>query len=251
MRRHVLTTLLSCLLVPALVAIAHAQTQTADQIVEKHLAALGGRAALGKLTTRKATGTVTTSTPAGDLPGSAEVYSKAPNKTHAILRLDVSALGGSGEVVVEQVFDGKTGFSLNSMQGDADITGRQLDNMRNNLFPSALLNYKDNGTRIEVLPPDTINGRDAIVLRLTPKTGSPITLCLDTETYLIARTTTTVDNPAGGEMEQTVEPSDYRTVDGVKVAFVVVNSNELQTLTLHLSKVEHNVAIDDAMFVKK
>jgi len=40
-------------------------------------------------------------------------------------------------------------------------------------------------------------------------------------------------------------------VDGVKVPFKVVNANTLQTLTITFSKVENNVAVDDAMFVKK
>ena len=37
----------------------------------------------------------------------------------------------------------------------------------------------------------------------------------------------------------------------MKVAFRVVTSNPAQTLTIAMTKVEHNVAIDDAMFVKK
>ena len=35
-----------------------ALAQTADELVEKHLAAMGGRAALSKLTSQKATGSV-------------------------------------------------------------------------------------------------------------------------------------------------------------------------------------------------
>jgi hypothetical protein len=31
----------------------------------------------------------------------------------------------------------------------------------------------------------------------------------------------------------------------------VVTANAMQTLTIALDKVEHNVAVDDAMFVKK
>ena len=43
--------LLSLLFVPALASRAAAQT--ADEVVEKHLAALGGREALGKITSRR------------------------------------------------------------------------------------------------------------------------------------------------------------------------------------------------------
>ena len=64
MKRHYLPLLLSLLMAPVLVT--HAATQTADEVIEKHLAALGGREALGKLTSRKATGTMTVATPNGN-----------------------------------------------------------------------------------------------------------------------------------------------------------------------------------------
>lgn len=61
-------------------AVRGAQAQTADDVVAKHLQALGGSDALGKLTSRRATGTVTISTPAGDISGPIELLSKAPTK---------------------------------------------------------------------------------------------------------------------------------------------------------------------------
>ena len=43
--------------------------QTADDVIEIYLAAIGGRAALGKLTSRTTTGTIMLSTPGGDVSG--------------------------------------------------------------------------------------------------------------------------------------------------------------------------------------
>lgn len=239
---------LSVLALPLFAGVAAAQS--ADDIIEKHLAALGGREALGKLTSRHATGTVTISSQAGDLSGSIETFAKVPNKTRVLMKLDLSAMGG-GEVVVEQLFDGTSGYTLNSMQGDSEITGTQLDNMRNGAFPTAMLRYKEAGTKIELLPREKVAGKDAIVLLVTPKTGSVSRLFLDPETYLTIRTVAKIAAPQVGEIEQTNEVSDYRTMDGVKVPFRLSNSNPLQTLTVVLKSVEHNVPIDDAMFGKK
>lgn len=227
-----------------------AQTPTADDIVEKHLAALGGREALGKLTSRRSTGTIQLSTPAVALSGTVEISLKAPNKSRSLIRLDMQAMGG-GEMVVDQRFDGVKGVALNSVQGDMDITGNQLDNMRNNAFPSALLTYKTTGTKIELLPQEKLNGKDAVVLLITPKTGSVVRSYLDAGTLLQVRTVAKI-TPAnvGTEIEQTIDLSDYRTVDGVKVPFSIVTTNPLQMVTIALTKVEHNVAIDDAIFVK-
>lgn len=139
------------------------------------------------------------------------------------------------------------------MQGDSEITGNRLQNMGNNVFPSALLNYKAAGTALEVQPKQQIGGKDAIVIRATPKAGSAVLMFFDAETYLLVRTVTTVNDPQmGGDVEQTAELSDYRVVDGVKVPFQIVNSSAMQagtqSGTIRLTKVEHNVALDDALF---
>ena len=239
----------SLLLIQPLVGPAAAQS--VDDVVEKHLAALGGRDALAKLTTRTTTGTLSIVTPAGTFPGSIETYSMAPNKVRSYMRLDLSA-AGAGEMIIEQKFDGMTGIAMNSLQGNTEITGNPLENMRNNVFPSSLLRYKEAGSKAELLPKEKVGDRDAIVLLLTPRTGSPVRYYIDAETWVIARTVTKVNAPQlGGEIEQTSDFTDYRIVDGVKTPFQVVNANPAQTVTITLTKVEHNVALDAAMFAKK
>jgi len=47
-----------------------------------------------------------------------------------------------------------------------------------------------------------------------------------------------------------VDASDYRLVDGIKVAFAVHIRNSAQTIALTLNKVESNKPIDDALFSK-
>ena len=75
-----------------------ASAQTADDVVEKHLSAMGGRAALGKLTSRSTVGTMTLSTPAGDITGPIEILSQPPNKTRTLIKMDLSALGAGRAV---------------------------------------------------------------------------------------------------------------------------------------------------------
>ncbi len=249
MKRHHLALLLSLLIAP--VPVTHAAQQTADDVIEKHLAAMGGREALGKLTTRKAMGTITITTPNGDLTGPVELYSKLPNKTRAYIVLDLTSLGSSDKLTLDQKFDGTAGWALNSLQGDTHITGNQLDNMKNATFPNPLMNYKATGAKVELLPNETVTGKAAIVLRITPKVGSVTKLYLDAATYLPFRSSATINMPQmGGDIEQVAEASDYRTVDGVKIPFKTVNSTPVQSATIVLTKVEHNVPVDDAMFVK-
>jgi outer membrane lipoprotein-sorting protein len=225
--------------------------QTADEVIEKHIAALGGRAALSKITSRVSTGTISVSTPAGDVSGTFESDLKAPNKTRIYMKLGLMALGAPDDMIIQQKFDGTTGYVLNSLQGDLAVEGNQLDNMRNNVFPTFFLNYKEAGTKVEVGPKEQVNGKPAIVLLVTPKSGSAPRVYLDAETYLIVRTVTKVNVPAaGGDIEQTSTLSDFRTVDGVKVPFQIVQSSSQQTFTIKIDKVQHNVALDEAIFKK-
>ncbi len=248
MKKLSLALAFSVLLLPTLATFA--APQTADEIIEKHLAAIGGRAALAKITSRKAVGMVTLTTEAGDLTGPAELYTKAPNKSRALLTIDLTPVGMSETMTIDQRFNGTEGWAKNSMQGDTQIMGNQLDNMKNSHFPSSLLTYKEQGTKIEVLPKETIGGKELIVLQVTPTAGSSSKMYLDPQTYLLVRSVARISSPEVGELEQTSEQSDYRAVDGIQIAFMVVNSSAVQKITIALKTVEHNVAMDDAMFNK-
>ncbi len=224
--------------------------QTADELIDKHLAAIGGRDTISKLQSRMETGTMTLSMQGAEVAGTIEVYNKVPNKTRVLIKLDLSAMGAA-EMTIDQRCDGETGFQINTLQGDKEITGNQLQNMRNAQFPSPLLNYKETGAKVEVVGKEKIDGRDMIVLQYTPKTGSASRQYFDPETFLITRIVMKMDIPElGGEIEQTTDLSDYRDTDGIKLPFKSKITNPMQLMTITLSKIEHNKPIDDAMFSK-
>ncbi|MEW5980898.1 MAG: hypothetical protein AB1806_00850 [Acidobacteriota bacterium] len=226
------------------------QAQTADEVVEKHLAALGGRAALEKVTSQVATGAITVSTQMGNISGTVEVSRKAPNKTRSLTVLDLSAMGGT-DMVIDQRCDGTAAWVSNSLQGDRDITGDQLQGLLNAYFPSPLMNYRETGGRIELTGKDTFGGRPVHALQYTPKAGPVTKFLIDAETFHIVRSVATINIPeAGGPLEQTSEPGDYRAVDGIQVPFAVTVVNPMQTVSIALSKVEINKALDDAVFAK-
>ena len=226
-----------------------ASAQTADEVIEKYLAAIGGRAALEKLTSRSTTGTITVSLPNGPVSGSIEILNQRPNKTRTLTKLDLTSLG-AGQVTREQRFDGASGYILDSLQGSREITGNQLDNLKNTGFPTPLLNYKERGATVELAGKEKIDARDAYVLLFKPKTGSVARQFVDAETYLPVRIVIKVDTPETGEVEQTSDLSDYREVDGIKVPFTIKVSTGGQGFTIAVDKVEHNLKIDETVFSK-
>jgi outer membrane lipoprotein-sorting protein len=229
---------------------ATAAQPSATEVIEKSLAALGGRAAHAKLQSRTATGSITLSTPAGDIAGTLEMLNTVPNKTRMLLKADLSALG-AGELVVDQRFDGEAGYVLDSLQGNRAITGNQLDNMKNSSFPHPFLNYKDRGTSVQLAGKETVGGREAYVVVFDPASGSQVRNYIDAETFLPIKSVMKADIPQlGQEVEQTTEFFDYKEVDGVKIPFRITTSSSIQSITITLTSVEHNVKVDDALFVK-
>lgn len=223
--------------------------QTADEVIEKTLTALGGREALGKLSSRAMSGAITVSTPGGDISGKIEVWNQSPNKSRTLISLDLSSLG-AGNVTVDQRFDGTSGITMDSMRGNSDITGSQLENMRNNAFPSPLLTYKDRDSKVELSGRQKVGDRDTFLLVFTPKTGPVTRQFVDAESYLPVRAIVTLETPEAGPLEQTTDFSDFRDVDGVKVPFAIKGSSAVQNISITVAKVEHNVKIDPALFVK-
>lgn len=226
-----------------------ASAQTADEVIEKSLAAMGGRAAMQKVKTRAMTGAMTLSTPAGDIPGTVDITNSLPNKQRTVIKADLSALG-AGQLLIDQRFDGTHGYVLDSLQGNREITGSELDNMKANAFPHPFLDYKAQGTSVKLTGKEKVGERDAFVLQFETAAGSLIRQFVDAETYLPAQTVLKITIPQMGEMEQTARPSDFRDVDGLKVPFKLNISSAVNGFTVTFSKVEHNVPVDDKLFVK-
>jgi hypothetical protein len=151
--------------------------------------------------------------------------------------------------VIDQRFNGTSGFVSNSLQGDTETSGDQLADQRNQQFPHAFLNYKEMGTAATLVK-ETSGDRDVFVITLQPATGPPSRVFIDAQTYMPIKVSKKLNVPqAGGEVEQTTEYYDYREVDGVKIPFEV-RTLSVQNFTLKFTKVAHNVAVDEALFSK-
>ena len=246
-----MTTLIRSAIAVAMLAWAHAAVaQTADEIIEKSIAAMGGRAAFDKIKTRSMTGTITLQTPAGDIPGSIEILNARPNKARTLIKADLSAFG-AGPLVIDQRFDGQTGYVIDTLQGNRDMSGNQLDNIRNQGFPHAFLNYKDAGFSVKLEGKEKLPNGEAYLLVFTPAKGSVLRQYVDAQSMLPVRFSITVNVPQiGADVEQTTTVEDYREVDGVKMPFKVTSFSSVQSFSVTLDKVAHNVDVDEKLFVK-
>ena len=240
-------------LATALLVLAFAHTaaaQTVDEVIDKSIAAQGGRAALAKLKSRKMTGTITLVTPAGDIAGTVEIQNATPNKSRSLIKADLTSLG-AGMLTVDQRFNGTSGYVMDSLQGNRDITGQQLDNMRNTAFPHPFVTYKDQGISAKLIGKEKLGDRDVFVITFEPPAGSTVRQFIDAETYIPKQTVVKINVPQlGVDVEQTTEFDDYRDVDGVKIPFKLTSSSSVQSFTIVFTKIEHNVPLDETLFSK-
>jgi hypothetical protein len=179
-----------------------------------------------------------------------EQYNKKPNKTRTLIKIDLSAVG-AGQMVSDQRFDGTDGFVLDALNGDRQITGDQLEVMRLGSFPTPLLTYKEAGSTAELTGREKIGASEAYVVQFKPKAGPSTRMFFDVQSFMLVRTAITINVPQlGGPIEQVVEFSDFRDVDGIKLPFGIKSSNPLQMISSTVTGVKHNTEIEDSSFTK-
>ena len=224
---------------------------TVDQILAKYVQALGGEAALRKVTSRTITGTQYIPTgPGGTVPtpASVERYLKAPNLAVTIYRAPTYA--------ISQGFDGTSAWSQ-------DQAGRVTEPVKLDVGRAARaadfyepLNLKREYPQMTVRGIEHVNGHDAYVVVGIPQGDLPESLYFDMNTGLLLRKQTVLPTPIGDSPYQ-ADFDDYRdTGSGVKFPFLIhMSPSNARTelapeATLRVMKVEDNKAIEDAKFAK-
>ncbi|GAB4016830.1 outer membrane lipoprotein-sorting protein [Spirosoma koreense] len=224
----------------ALCVSAGAYAQTLDEIVDKHVAALGG---IDKLNSVKTLYTERSLSLQGmDIPTKSTVL------VGKALRTESLVMGNSMIMVV----DGTSGWMVRPamMGGTGDpeeMPADQLKQQLGQLDPfGPLVNYKEKGNQVELVGKEKVDGKDTYHLKITTKAGQAFDEYLDTSTYLVSKVSSTMNGQPGEIML-----SDYKDKDGIKFA----NTMEMATpqagnLTFTTEKVTINPPVDEAIFKK-
>ena len=217
-----------------------ADTPTVDQILDKYVQMLGGKAALEKITSTASTGTFEIA--AFGASGSAEVWEKAPNKT--ALKLDIPGFG-----LVLEGFNGTVAWSQDPQSGLREKTGAELATVKLDADFYKPLKLKQLYPKIAVKGKEKVGDKDAYVLTATPAEGAPETWYFDATTGLLIRMDLERESPQG-KMAVQVFQEDYKEVDGVKIPHTMRQVTSAFTIIIKITEVKHNVPIDDAKFNK-
>ncbi len=215
-----------------------ANMPTVSQLLENYVRALGGPAAIGKITTRAEKG----STTFHGQPQAIEIFTQARDKRSIVRHMS------GGESIVT-TFDGQSGWS--SAPGrppremhDADVAAARIDADLQfplhiqQIFPELRLEY-----------PEKISDRDAYLLLAIREGQPPVKLYFDEQSGLLVRMIRYAETPLGRNPTQ-IDYADYREVDGVEIPFRVTTSQPGNASTIQFEQMQQNAPIDPAKFAK-
>ena len=243
MKRTILSSLV--LIVAFLTAGPLAQTQggplpTIDQVLDKYIAGIGGRAAMEKVTSKVAKGTMEIAE--AGLNGTMTMSMKAPDKS--LIILDLPGMGTAREGT-----DGSVAWSEDPQTGLREKTGAEAADSKRGAVFNGDLKLKSLYKTLEVTGRDKVGTKDVIVVTATPELGAVTRMYFDTASGLLLRQSATRDT-AQGPIDVDVYLEDYRDVDGVKEAFVIRQVTAQFTLLARINEIKHNLPLDDAIFKK-
>lgn len=214
-----------------------ASMPTVDDVLARHVEAMGGAAAINKFTTRVIKGTVDI---AGvSRGGSFETYALAPNKMLTVIQAHPMS-------TVKMGFNGKSGWYL-SEGAVRSLKGAELAALQRESDFYSPLRIKQNFAKVTLAGMSKIGYRDVYVLDLQPLSGPLERYYLDAQTYLTVRLNTV---RSVGRVSEPVEIylDDWRTVDGIKYPFSTSQSSPSVKLGFTVKEILHNVTIDTRLF---
>lgn len=211
---------------------------TAESVVNKYLAAIGGKDKLDNIKdmSMKATGSV---------QGQEVIFSreyKMPDK----FKLQVTLPAMDNRVVSQVMMNGDT-VEIQRMGQSVPVTGDTKAALKEemNLFPEEQFLNDDYQLSLQGIEP--VNGQDAYVLKVTDPQGNTSTEYYDTNTGLKVKSI--AERPgAMGSTKTTTTYSDYKEVNGIKFPFTMNTDAGGMPMEMKVTDLKVNSGLSDSDF---
>jgi hypothetical protein len=222
-----------------------------EEVFNKYLAAIGGKAAADRIKSLVVKGTTTTS---GGQVVAYEAEQSAPDKGHesfAIQNVTGRNCAGDSRCEYERVVNGQQGW-LKSGGGVQELVGEQLADQKLSFPLFGILRLKDQYSSFRVSGRDNIDDRDVYVVSAVRSDNKPERLYFDVQSGLLVRrigyTRTLI-----GTIPQQTDFDDYREVEGLRLPFIIkmaFTDPGSQPIIRKFTEIKLNVPLDKSKFDK-
>lgn len=207
---------------------AFISTPEAEQIMERHIQAVGGREALERLKSRVSIGV--SSLPLQSIKGKVTIYEEAPDRRS--MEINIPNMG-----VMKFVYDGKRGWMQHPLTGFNEIEEPVLSMLKREYNFYRMTRYKELFARVDYRGMrDTKQGR-VNVIALTSPEGYQEEMYFDPKSGLLVYANGT-------------QLGDYRQVGEVKVPFLMSTAVAGLEMVMQLEQVRHNVPVSAEAFAE-
>jgi outer membrane lipoprotein-sorting protein len=246
-----------------------AANPTAEQVVEKNVAARGGLQAWRAVQTLSMSGKMdaggneTPTRPVqGVGTGGVQLPKRPAEQVRLPFRLELKRvrksrfeLDFSGKTAV-QVYDGTNGWKLRPFLNRHEVEPFTLDEMKAVAVQSdldgPLVDYIAKGTKVELEGTDKVEGNNTYRLKLTLKNGQTQHLWVDAKTFLETKIEGTPRRLDGKYHPVEIYYRDYRTVSGLMIPYVMETKVQgvKQPEKIEIENVAVNPRVEDSRFAK-
>jgi hypothetical protein len=223
--------------VAALAGAVSLSAQTADEIVGKYVAAIGGKDAISKVKSMSMETSVQVM--GSDNPGTTTILDGVGYKSETDF---------NGQKIIQCLTD-KGGWMVNPMAGASDPTPMPDDQYKarkDDIFVGGqLYDYAAKGSKVEMFGKEG----DAYKIKLTTKDNVEAIYVIDPKTFFVTSVMTKGDMQ-GQPVDVTTKLSDYRKTDvGYMVPYAMdIDLGGQFSLTITVKKLELNKTIDPSEF---
>jgi hypothetical protein len=215
--------------------------QTADEIIQKYTANMGGLDSFNKVRTVKITANFNTQ--GFDLPMTIQVINNRASRTE---------LEANGQNIIRVYKDGK-GWTVNPLAGitsPREATATELSDYRaQSILATALMDYKARGHTVELLGEESVEGIKAWKIKLVNKDDGKATLYYINKADHVMIKSSSERQMQGKTTTVEVWYSDLKEFAGLK--FFTTRTSKIDGevfQTTSYSNVELNVAVDEKIF---
>ncbi|HLV95146.1 MAG TPA: c-type cytochrome [Candidatus Acidoferrales bacterium] len=211
-----------------------------DAIIAKYTDALGGAAAIQKITTLDEKGVAEMAS--RGMKVDVEEVRKAPDKAMLTVHMPNGA-------AMSQGYDGANGWHAFPGRPAEDLTWDDL--VRAKQWASFIpgLNLKQDFVRAQAAGTEKIGDQEAYRVIGFRKGGGRVMFYFDAQSGLLLRVSERIESPLGS-LPQDTDYSDYRDVSGVKLPFTVTVAHVQGPTIYKWDQIQANVSADDSRFEK-